>query len=47
MNSDNPTLLFGYGGFNADVLPTFSALTFTFVHYFNGVYASANIRGGA
>jgi prolyl oligopeptidase len=42
-----PTLLYGYGGFNVDVLPTFSPFNLLFMAHFKGVYASANIRGGA
>ena len=43
----SPALLFGYGGFNVDVLPSFSPFNLAFMHYFNGIFASSNIRGGA
>ena len=46
-DGSSPALLYGYGGFNVDVLPTFSAFNLAFMDHFDGVYASANIRGGA
>lgn len=42
----NLAFLYGYGGFTVDVLPTFNPMTFAFVSYFGGIYASTNIRGG-
>jgi prolyl oligopeptidase len=45
-NGKNPTLLYGYGGFNISLTPAFSALTGPFLER-GGVYVVANLRGGA
>jgi prolyl oligopeptidase len=45
-NGANPTLLTGYGGFNASQLPGFSATAVTWAEN-GGVYALANLRGGS
>jgi prolyl oligopeptidase len=45
LNGLNPTLLYGYGGFNATVKPTFSTSRLVWLEN-GGVYALANIRGG-
>ncbi|ALC38293.1 CG2528 [Drosophila busckii] len=41
-----PCLLYGYGGFNISMLPTFSLTGLMFVDTFDGVLAYPNIRGG-
>lgn len=41
-----PTLLYGYGGFGASILPSFELNWLLFVNYFEGILAVANIRGG-
>jgi prolyl oligopeptidase len=42
----NPTLLTAYGGFNVSVTPAFSRSAYLWMEH-GGVYASANLRGGA
>lgn len=45
LNGDNPTILYGYGGFNIGLTPFYiSALPFWLEQ--GGVYAVANLRGG-
>ncbi|CAG9759660.1 unnamed protein product [Ceutorhynchus assimilis] len=41
-----PCLLYGYGGFNVNLTPSFGVSRLVFVNNFNGIYALANIRGG-
>ena len=45
LNGNNPTLLYGYGGFNIPMTPGFSIGPFTWMEM-GGVYAVANLRGG-
>ena len=42
----NPTILYGYGGFNISLPPAFSSLLVPFLEQ-GGVYAQANLRGGS
>jgi prolyl oligopeptidase len=45
LDGQNPTLLYGYGGFNIPVLPSFSVSWLVWLEM-GGVLAVANLRGG-
>lgn len=45
LNGQNPTLLYGYGGFNVSLTPAFSVSNLVWMEM-GGVYAVPNLRGG-
>ncbi|HEX8144352.1 MAG TPA: prolyl oligopeptidase family serine peptidase [Pyrinomonadaceae bacterium] len=45
LDGTNPTYLYGYGGFDASMLPTFTPSNLVWMEM-GGVYAVANLRGG-
>jgi prolyl oligopeptidase len=44
-NGENPTYLFGYGGFNISLTPSFSVANLVWMEL-GGIYAVPNLRGG-
>jgi prolyl oligopeptidase len=45
MDGKNPTILYGYGGFNVSLTPSFSTANAVWLEM-GGIYAVANLRGG-
>ena len=45
LDGNNPTLLYGYGGFNISLTPSFSIANLVWMEM-GGVYAMPNLRGG-
>jgi prolyl oligopeptidase len=45
LDGNNPTMLYGYGGFSISLTPAFSVSNLSFIEA-GGVYAVANLRGG-
>ncbi|MEL0651720.1 prolyl oligopeptidase family serine peptidase [Algibacter sp. TI.3.09] len=45
LNGENPTILYGYGGFNVSLTPSFSTPNAVWMEQ-GGIYAVANLRGG-
>jgi prolyl oligopeptidase len=46
LDGTNPTILYGYGGFNVAESPSFSAANLVWMEM-GGIYAVANLRGGS
>ena len=46
LNGKNPVYLYGYGGFNISLGPSFSATRIPFLEQ-GGIYAQVNLRGGS
>ena len=45
MDGNNPVYLYGYGGFNVSLTPSFSVSRMVFIEQ-GGIFAMANLRGG-
>lgn len=45
LNGENPTILYGYGGFNVSLTPSFSIANAVWMEQ-GGIYAVPNLRGG-
>ena len=46
LDGNNPTILYGYGGFDISLMPGFRVSRVLWVKNTNGIYCVANLRGG-
>ena len=46
LDGSHPTWLYGYGGFNISLPPSFSVARVVWMSHFSGIFALANLRGG-
>ena len=46
LDGSHPLYLFGYGGFNISVTPSFNVSRIVFMRHLGGIIAIPNLRGG-
>ena len=46
LDGNNPTLMYGYGGFNISLSPSYSSSRMIFIKFLGGVFCEVNMRGG-
>jgi len=46
LDGNNPTLMYGYGGFNIAITPSYSCSQMIFIKHLGGVVCEVNARGG-